>query len=345
MKTFLILKLCFCVLFMGALVTGAKAQIPTNGLVGYYPFNGNANDESGNQNNGIPNDVLSISDRFSAANKAYEFNGESSYIQLPSSFDLLPRTIDLWFNSAIVDASTNYRSIYQSDNPYLQYGNSGIVVMEIDGHKKLLLTISAVSDTVDINTNTWYNVAMVVNENNQISYYLDGSLLKTKEFSSFVTSYNGFFNSTIIGANRVLTNNFFKGVIDDIRIYNRVLYQREIEQIYNEGACANIINVMDTLIINMNLLGSNPVIYQNSIRVYPNPTSQVLNIDCGINYQGLSMNSIRITNSLGQVLFSNPIDKQFFQLDLLGWTGNGLYLIYILDSQNNIIDVRKILLQ
>ncbi|NVO19378.1 MAG: LamG domain-containing protein [Bacteroidetes bacterium] len=345
MKTISIIRILCTTTLLFVILLNAYPQAPTAGLIGYYPFNGNANDESGNQFHGSGYNIMPVSDRFGLANKAYAFDGESSYIILPTSFDVFPRTIDLWFNTAMADYSQGYGSIYQSDNPNLHYGNSGIAVIEIDGQKKLLLTISAVSDTIDINPNTWYNVAIVVTENQEINYYLDGSFLKTKTFSPFITSYNGIENTTIIGANRILSANFFDGIIDDIRIYNRALYEREIDQIYHEGAVTSYVSVTDTLIINMNLLGSNPVIYQNSIKVYPNPTNKYLTIDCGVNYPMLSMNSIKIANSAGETMFSSIINKQQFQMDLTSWTGNGLYLIYILDSQNNIIEVKKILLQ
>ena len=53
------------------------SYVPTNGLVGYWPFNGNANDESGNGNNGTVNGATLTSDRFGNANGAYSFNGSS----------------------------------------------------------------------------------------------------------------------------------------------------------------------------------------------------------------------------------------------------------------------------
>jgi len=56
--------------------------VPTQGLVAYYPFNGNANDESGNGNNGIDSGATLTTDRFGNANKAYWFNGTSNYIEV-----------------------------------------------------------------------------------------------------------------------------------------------------------------------------------------------------------------------------------------------------------------------
>ena len=58
----------------------APAYVPTLGLTGFWTFSGNANDVSGNGNNGTVNGASLTSDRFSSANSAYNFNGSSDYI-------------------------------------------------------------------------------------------------------------------------------------------------------------------------------------------------------------------------------------------------------------------------
>ena len=77
------------------------SYVPTNGLVGYWPFNGNANDESGNGNNGTVNGATLTTDRNGVDNKAYSFNGTSNKIEVPdaNSLDLTnAATISGWFN-------------------------------------------------------------------------------------------------------------------------------------------------------------------------------------------------------------------------------------------------------
>ena len=56
-----------------------------NGLVAYYPFNGNANDQSGNNINGVINSATTTTDKYGQLNSAYYFNGSTAYIQLPYS--------------------------------------------------------------------------------------------------------------------------------------------------------------------------------------------------------------------------------------------------------------------
>src|SRR5258705_7116753 len=58
------------------------------GLMAYYPFTGNANDVSGNNNNPVFNNATLTADRFGNPNSAYSFNGTSNYMRIPNSATL-----------------------------------------------------------------------------------------------------------------------------------------------------------------------------------------------------------------------------------------------------------------
>jgi hypothetical protein len=82
MKTYLskFTILFLILLFSGFNVFGQVPNyVPTNGLVGYWPFNGNANDESGNGLNGIVTGASLTTDRNGAANSAYNFDVSNFY--------------------------------------------------------------------------------------------------------------------------------------------------------------------------------------------------------------------------------------------------------------------------
>ena len=64
------------------------SYVPTNGLVGYWPFNGNSNDVSGNAHNGTSNGSTLTTDRFGTSNSAYSFNGANNYISIPNTSSL-----------------------------------------------------------------------------------------------------------------------------------------------------------------------------------------------------------------------------------------------------------------
>jgi hypothetical protein len=82
------------------LMTGAAKADLNTGLVAYYPFNGNANDVSGNNNHGILNGGVTLSqDKLGNENSAYYFDGVSGYISVPNKKTLNPAnqvTISLW---------------------------------------------------------------------------------------------------------------------------------------------------------------------------------------------------------------------------------------------------------
>ena len=68
----------------------------TQGLVAYYPFNGNANDESGNGRNGTVNGPSLTTDRNGSSNSAYSFSGNTITLSDADSKASEPRTISLW---------------------------------------------------------------------------------------------------------------------------------------------------------------------------------------------------------------------------------------------------------
>jgi len=65
--------------------------VSTNGLVGWWPFNGNANDESGTGNHGTVNGATLTADRFGNPNKAYSFDGLASYILISNPLFRQPK--------------------------------------------------------------------------------------------------------------------------------------------------------------------------------------------------------------------------------------------------------------
>lgn len=88
-------------IFIGmSVMSQVPSYVPTNGLVGYWPFNGNANDESGNGNNGVVNGATLTSDRFGNVGKAYSFDGLSNFIEVANNSSLQNTqafSISAWF--------------------------------------------------------------------------------------------------------------------------------------------------------------------------------------------------------------------------------------------------------
>lgn len=102
------------------------------------------------------------------------------------------------------------------------------------------------------------------------------------------------------------------------------------------------VTVQDTLQIFAKLTGSNPF-ETNLIKVYPNPTSDVLVIDFG-NYTSMAGYEISITDAVGKSVYTSTIIKSKEQIDLNTWSGKGIYYLRIFDKSGNRIENRKIVI-
>jgi gliding motility-associated-like protein len=210
---------------------GGFSQIPTTGLVGFYPFNGNANDESGNGHNGILSGgpVLTF-DRCGVANKAYYFDGTDDYINLVANFDYPRRTINLWFYAETIDQTA--RHIYVSDNPDLINGFSQMKIMTTNGLKEIRSSSGINGPIAEahavVKEKEWHMVTLVADEDSA-RHYLDGKFIGS--FKNGTNTSMAGNQSALLGTSRVF-DRFYKGRIDDVRIYDRTLGVDEIMRLY-----------------------------------------------------------------------------------------------------------------
>ena len=135
-------------------------------------------------------------------------------------------------------------------------------------------------------------------------------------------------------------NEPFNGVIDDISVWNRALIEEEITNLY----ASNSSNECSTLVINTGVLSTNPVAYNSTVNIYPNPANDQITIDCG-NLDNVEGWNIKITNMLGQEVFSQPMNTQQYVIPLNTWTGQGMYFVKIINAQNEVVNIKKIVLQ
>ncbi len=116
--TLLPMKSRYAILLLSLLSTSLFAQVPTTGLVAYYPFNGTAQDASGNGNHGAAqNGVTFGTDRFGAAGKAANFDGVDDYIDLGSNFNLTQSFSVSFYNSVSSYTSNSNPSLFSSGQP------------------------------------------------------------------------------------------------------------------------------------------------------------------------------------------------------------------------------------
>lgn len=330
--------LFFCLYSLSPIYAQVPIYVPTNGLVAYYPFNGNANDISGNSHNGILyGNVVQATDRFGSTNSAYKWQSSDfnsiDYIDIGYLYNVITNkiTISTW---VLLDCA-------QSNHRIIGTGEQGLICYQVQNN---LIQLKASYDSAGgiwpsnqfINKNVWHHIVFTADALTGISkFYIDGLLTDT---STGVTPGNLSTINWNIGRKSTSSFNGFCGKIDDLSIYNRALTQEEITNLYTAD------NTCQSLVINTGILSFNPQTFQNTVTIYPNPANDYITIDCGT-LANVSGWNIKITNTLGQEVFNQPMNTQQYVVPLNTWTGQGVYFVKIYDAQGTLVNIKKIILQ
>jgi hypothetical protein len=351
-KSVLLTALAIAGFAVTSLAQTVPNYVPTNGLVGWWPFNGNAVDESVNTNDGTVNGATLTSDRFGNVNSAYNFDGLNDIITSQLSVPLQSDwSISFWFKSSNINNNFQGQNVVGVGSDFYGWGSAGF---QISGqispgqcpnfsylNQMYLFDASAQCGgnflNAGIYNNQWYQI--VITKNN-LNYQV--TINNNTTTSNILQDIN--IDQLAFGNRTPLPFQYFNGLIDDIGIWNRTITPTEISSLYNGNLCFQTITVTDTLLINTNLTGFNPVTYQNTIKIWPNPTNDHITIDNG-NLANLTGHQIKISNALGQQVFQSAITQQQFYVDMSTWGGNGIYFVNLINSQGVTIETRKIVLQ
>jgi phosphotriesterase-related protein len=213
----------------------SQLPFPSDGLIAYYPFNGNAEDESGNGNHADEGEVTPTHDRFGEANKAYLFSAANSdHVTVYSdmaNFSLSDFTISLWVkrNSAAGNALFTQRDTPHTNSSWWELGWGSFTVNENVAYG----STAAVSNDNTLLDNTWYHM-VGVRQSNIVRFYLNGACVAT-DSTVQILNINNSANVEIGCYTFDGQQQCFDGVIDDIRLYNRVLSRSEIRTLYHDG--------------------------------------------------------------------------------------------------------------
>ena len=235
----------------GVLSYGTNVQFQTysslatlkNGLVAYYPFNGNANDESGNQYNGTVYNANLTKDRFGKPNSAYNFNGViGTKIQttFPGILGNNSRSVSLWVRRPQQAFNGSYLLTWGTQASGTSFGlfMAGRDKTQFFGVDNGGSSIQSIFNLLwDGN---WHHYVVVYDNNSGKSIlntkiYIDGVYYPTDE------NWNPQNINTTQGINMVIgeyssaqsdwrTTN---GEIDDVAVWNRVLSVEEIKVLNN----------------------------------------------------------------------------------------------------------------
>ncbi|MCB9263178.1 MAG: T9SS type A sorting domain-containing protein [Flavobacteriales bacterium] len=348
----------------------SEAQIIKEGLVGYWPFNGNANDESNQGNNGVVKGATLAYDRYGRKDSAYYFDGNNDYIDLGRGSSLYPSsiTLNLWFKYNNQHQTGVMVSCTNSNN-----GEWGVSMRvqedQLYGVKSALGAGGnnrAIGHTIGrIYDFSWHMITLVYDNSSNLTCktYFDGFFagnhnyygvsgdFGNQDYLQYDKSMNWlvgaqpqyFFSSGSNGPQ------YFQGYLDDISIFNRPLSAKEIEMLYSgysSDTCVVTVfdtisvAVTDTLFIKIPTKANNPC----ELMVYPNPTRDVLFVDASkCNHD---IYTLKIFNDIGQLVYQSLIGSSGSKLvDLQGYDfAEGVYLLKILNKSDEIVMVKKIVL-
>ena len=268
MKATLFLKISLLITCFIVNSCTKEDNIPTSGLILYYTFDGNINDASGNNNNGI--NYTSSKYVSGKRGKALDFNGTSDYIQISDTINSEKGlSFSFWIksrgavgteNNGVIIGKYNMTThlrcflIYsfgasetRTDNrlsaAFYRYGYSSNYHDNVKSYLEpgelsafpsdpLLWTIL---NPVRLKLGTWTHCVINVTTNS-IEAWVNG-VLCTKKQREYDTYFDSPFEPVYLGNNSALgagSNNHFNGVIDEFRIYNRGLTPGEIKNLFKE---------------------------------------------------------------------------------------------------------------
>ena len=210
----------------------ACVSFPEDGLVAYYPFNGNTLDESGNENHPLYDTSILTEDRNGEVDKSVYFSGEKqqNYIQLDidtesittnASYSIsfwvyregegsnLPRVLEFWANDGPGQLGFTWGN-NGSVNMGMIYDNVEVNVVE-----------------VPVNSNNWHHITWTVDIENTM-LYVNGEKVNSID-SKGIPSLS---NEVAFGMMNHPSWDSFNGKLDDIGIWNRVLNEDEITYLF-----------------------------------------------------------------------------------------------------------------
>ena len=295
-------------------VAQVPSYVPTDGLVGYWSFTQNANDDSGNNQNGTVTGAELTVDRFGNENNAYNFSCELSDearidvdLNEPSQTNGL--TVSYWVTRRDGDGcgSTGrtlefWNNENQQECQFQNIGSKSYVSHSLANGNFLVM------DLEPIGYNIWTHI--VYTHDSQVGrYYIDGNIMGEVA----LVGEPHIASDMAIGRMNHPAFDRHEGLLDDIGVWNRALTEQEIGVLYDSE-----------------VLGTNPIAYDRNFNIYPNPANDKITIDYG-NLENVEDWNIKIINILGQEVLNQPMDTDKINVSELS---KGVYIIRISDGVN-----------
>lgn len=291
------------------------SQIPSyvnqTGLKGWWPFTGNANNIVNNSSDGTVNGAVLSEDRYGGQSSSYYFNGINNWIEIGDIINLSEEqavSISAWFKPEQTNSLNNqYVGIdigkKSSGNLSLRVrGKFDNEFQSIFGEAYDYLT-NLESSISDINYiyDEWYHLVAIY-KNNATYLYVNGTLQ-----SNNTVSNGGLLNqipdNAILNFGKSYTDNdyenYYKGSLDDIGVWNRELTEQEINQLFI--SCKIITQQPEDILTQTNNSIQFNVNINTGITSYKwqaNPSSLGwVDVPENQNYQGVYKNVLTVNNT------------------------------------------------
>jgi hypothetical protein len=239
------LLICISLITLNISAQSIPASVPKTGLIAWYPFNGNAIDESGNGNNGIVYGATLIPDRFGKTNSGYNFNGTSNYIEIPDAAPLNPSTsisVSAWIKTTAIHGNAGILGKWNNFGGIIGVGREQYVLQISDANHGVNFGIKtsgfapvyANEVTINYNDGNWNHIVGIW-DGSKIFLYENNVLISTMQCTGKmyplaqgleIGRYAG-------GQPTCATNYYFTGNIDDVAMWNRALTKQEVSVLFN----------------------------------------------------------------------------------------------------------------
>lgn len=311
-----LLSFSFSLVFISVLLTKLNAQIPQDGLIGYYKFDGNTDDSSASSNDGNSIGVLSYTeDRLGSENGALWLQGGFIDLGRPDEYETITAiSIAVWVNTTKID---DWQAIFtkwegfEEGGFYLGLNPEGNVI-------RWNMDVPNPIDADTVSINEWYHIVATY-DGDTSNLYMNGVLVK-QEFHNLPLRVND--ANVMIGVQADnIEEGLFEGAMDDLLVYNRAIDEDEVIDIFN---------FMTT---------SSEQLTESKMEftLYPNPAENVVLVKAGNLLEGAPYTIIDVH---GKMMSKGIVDKSTIDIS---WFKSGVYFILI--EQNEKVLQKKFIVR